>query len=59
MSIEVRHGGCYHCGSTEHETLISTIAPDGKGASSVGLCPPCRKKHATSGRYLKQPERRP
>lgn len=55
---DVQHGGCYHCGSSEHPVLISTMAPSAKGASSVALCPPCRKDHTTRGKYLKQPMRR-
>lgn len=37
--MNVKHGGCYECKSTDHQVLISVRIPN--QVMSAAVCPPC------------------
>lgn len=46
--MEVKHGGCYDCGTKNQEILKSVTAFRGGKVVSVGLCDICFKKEQMS-----------
>jgi hypothetical protein len=55
---EVKHDGCYDCGTMKHPVLKSVTAtrtnPKGKAETkSIALCPPCYDKEKVNPKGVK------
>lgn len=45
---EVKHGGCFLCGSKEYPILTARAAPNLKGCGAA-LCPKCEERYEREG----------